>query len=446
MLLSKSIFGGSMNYQSKRHYNTFSVLGDSYSTFVDFVTPKENLCWYPAGNPSATGSNNDVSSVEQMWWHIFATEYKSALQINNSYSGSPICYDGWGSGNTDSTETGFIARANNIGTPELIFVLGASNDDWVNASIGEYKYADWAESDFISFRPSLAYLLNYLKEHNAGAKIVFILNENLDATIDESVLTICEHYGVDVIELKNIAVSNGHPTIAGQTSIARQVLEYMETCDVVIPDEAVTSIKAVLSQTEFTSGVTLDNLRDYLTVTATFESGTTAVVEDYELSGELIAGKNTITITYGGATTTVTVTVTAESGTYLLSVETLDAPNYQYYCPVFNTPINESVRIVFTKDFDLFSTNMSVKGSNTLPTNMKGGGTQIATDTYSGEYIDKTITLTSEYAYFMFSIGTAAVNPLTLKNFHCYVDGVEVEPIDWVSYGGNNEIIAVKLA
>jgi hypothetical protein len=437
---------GNTSNQSKRHYGTFSVLGDSYSTFVDFVTPNTNLCWYPAGNSNATGSNNDISKIEQMWWHIFATEYKSALQVNNSYSGSPICYNGWGDGETDSTETGFIARAKNIGTPELIFVLGGSNDDWVNATIGEYKYADWTEDDFVSFRPSLAYLLNYLKQHNVGAKIVFILNENLDAEIDTSVLTICEHYGVDVIELKNIVVSNGHPTIAGQSSIAQQVLEYMKTCDIEIPDEPIASISAVLSQTEFTSGVTLDNLRTYLTVTATFESGATAIVEDYELSGELVAGENTITISYGGATTTVTVEITAESGTYQLSVETLDASNYQYYCPVFHSSVNENIRVVFTKDFELFSNSSTIKKSATLPTSLKNAGTDIAkNDISAGNYVDITTTLTSEQAYFTISIPTKAVNPLTLKNFHCYIDGVEVEPVKWVAFGHDN-VTAVKLA
>ena len=499
---------------SKRHYNTFSVLGDSYSTFVDFVTPNTNLCWYPAGNENATGSNNDVSSIEQMWWHIFANQYESALQVNNSYSGSPICYDGWGSGQTDSAETGFIARANDIGTPELIFVFGGSNDDWVNASIGEYKYSDWTEEDFISLRPSLAYLLNYLKQHNAGAKIVFILNENLDAEIDASVLTICGHYGVEVIELENIAVSNGHPTIAGQASIAQQVYDfitsskiteftatitkndfasgftlddlkpyltvtatyddgtienitdyqlsgsvaigtntitvsygvYTTTLDIVVSEVELTSISAQLSQTEFNMDVTFDNIKPYLTVTVHYADGSTSIVNDYTLSGELNVGENTITVSYGGKTTTVIVTVEVASGTYELSVETLDNSQYQYYCPVFNTPINESVRIVFTRDFELFSTNSSIKGKDALPSSLKDGGAQLGTVDISDEYVDQTISLTSEYAYFVLSIGTKAVNPLTLKNFHCYVDGFEVEPVDWVAYSGENEITVEKLA
>ena len=35
--------GSGSDASAKRHYNTFSVLGDSYSTFVDFVTKEEPL-------------------------------------------------------------------------------------------------------------------------------------------------------------------------------------------------------------------------------------------------------------------------------------------------------------------------------------------------------------------------------------------------------------------
>ena len=381
-----------------------------------------------------------------MWWHIFATEYKSALQVNNSYSGSPICYDGWGAGNTDGKEKSFISRANNIGTPELIFILGGSNDDWVNANIGDYKYSDWTEEDFVSFRPSLAYLLNYLKQHNVGAKIVFILNENLEAVIDESVLTICKYYDVDVIELKNIATTGGHPTIVGQASIAQQVLEYMKTSDNEIPDEPVKSISAVLSQTEFTSGITLEDLREYLTVNATFESGIVVEVSDYELSGNLVSGKNIITVTYAQKTTTVTVTVAPESGTYQLSVATLEAPNYQFYCPVFNSTIGENVRIVFTRDFELWNnTNGAIYNFNSVPTKFTLGTKVIGDIDYSAQYVDKTVEITSDKPYFAVTIATNGVNPFTLRNFHCYVDGLEIEPVKWVSYTGN-EITAVKLA
>lgn len=53
----------------------------------------------------------------------------------------------------------------------------------------------------------------------------------------------------------------------------------------------------------------LDTLRQYLTVTATYEDMTTSPVTGYALSGTLVAGTSTITITYQGNSTTVSIPV-----------------------------------------------------------------------------------------------------------------------------------------
>lgn len=59
---------------------------------------------------------------------------------------------------------------------------------------------------------------------------------------------------------------------------------------------------------------TLDSLKDDLVVTATYSDSSTQIVpaSDYTLSGTLTAGTSTITVSYGGKTTTFTVMVTAE--------------------------------------------------------------------------------------------------------------------------------------
>lgn len=58
----------------------------------------------------------------------------------------------------------------------------------------------------------------------------------------------------------------------------------------------------------------LDTLRQYLTVTATYSDSTTATVTDYTLSGTLTAGTSTITVGYGGKTDTFNVAVTEFGG------------------------------------------------------------------------------------------------------------------------------------
>ena len=79
------------------------------------------------------------------------------------------------------------------------------------------------------------------------------------------------------------------------------------------PDATLESISAV-----FTQGTaiiydtdSLDVLRQYLVVTATYSDSTTETVEYYSLSGTLEAGTSTITVDYDGKTTTFSVTVTA---------------------------------------------------------------------------------------------------------------------------------------
>ena len=77
------------------------------------------------------------------------------------------------------------------------------------------------------------------------------------------------------------------------------------------PPANLTSISAVFTQTG--TIYTTDNLsvlRPGLTVTAHYSDGTEAVVHAYILSGALTEGTSTVTVTYGGKTTTFSVTVT----------------------------------------------------------------------------------------------------------------------------------------
>lgn len=84
------------------------------------------------------------------------------------------------------------------------------------------------------------------------------------------------------------------------------------------PPVNVVSISAV-----FTQGIaviydtdSLDVLRQYLVVTATYDDTSSEVVTTYTLSGTLTAGTSTITASYGGKTDTFTVTVT-HANTYV---------------------------------------------------------------------------------------------------------------------------------
>lgn len=84
---------------------------------------------------------------------------------------------------------------------------------------------------------------------------------------------------------------------------------------------AVTGISAVFTQGQNVIYTTdsLDDLRQYLVVTATYADSSTATVSDYTLSGTLTEGASIITASYGGRTGTFTVTVTAWKYTYNLT-------------------------------------------------------------------------------------------------------------------------------
>lgn len=67
------------------------------------------------------------------------------------------------------------------------------------------------------------------------------------------------------------------------------------------------SISATYTGGEVAVGTALTSLTG-ITVTATYSDGSTTDVTDYTLSGTIAEGSNTITVSYGGKTTTITVT------------------------------------------------------------------------------------------------------------------------------------------
>lgn len=81
--------------------------------------------------------------------------------------------------------------------------------------------------------------------------------------------------------------------------------------DALYPPTELVSIGAVYTQSDTVYDTdTLDSLRQDLVVTATYEDSTTETITTYTLSGTLAEGTSTITVSYGGKTTTFNVTVT----------------------------------------------------------------------------------------------------------------------------------------
>lgn len=140
-----------------------------------------------------------------------------------------------------------------------------------------------------------------------------------DASLDSlrSMLTVTAYYDDNTHEIVtnytltgNLSVGNSDVTVTynGKTDIVTVVVSARPTLE---------SISAVFNQgqTVVYDTDSLDVLKSMLTVTAIYSDSSTEIVTDYTLSGTLAVGTSTITVSYGGKTTTFTVTVTSYWGT-----------------------------------------------------------------------------------------------------------------------------------
>ncbi len=199
-----------------------SILGDSYSTFEGYLQPDTNAVWYHSVPKPGT---TDVASVRDTWWHRLIREKGYRLCVNNSYSGATVCHRGYR--NEDYSDRSFLTRLTRLGTPDIIFVFGATNDSWANVPVGEYKYAGWTPDELYTFRPAMACLLEGLIDHYPNVAVYFILNDGLSDDITESVRTICAHYGIGCIALQGIEKMSGHPSVKGMAQISEQVQAFL---------------------------------------------------------------------------------------------------------------------------------------------------------------------------------------------------------------------------
>lgn len=193
-----------------------SILGDSYSTFRGYLYPESNLTYYP-------NEKTGVMEVNQTWWKLFIKEQGLKLECNNSYSGATIAK------RTDRQGTAYVERYLELGTPELIFVFGATNDSWQKIPIGTYQYENWQEEDLTYFRPAFAYLLHQLQLTYPKAMIVNLINTDLQKSYKESMEAICNYYEICNISLGEFEKKDGHPSDKGMESICQQLTAVLVT-------------------------------------------------------------------------------------------------------------------------------------------------------------------------------------------------------------------------
>lgn len=194
-----------------------SILGDSYSTFLGYVAPEKNKCFY---RPTSKFPN-DVHDVKNTWWWILNEELDYVLIKNNSYSGATICNTGYAK--NDYSDRSFVTRMRNIGDPDILFIFGGTNDCWASVPLGDFKYSKWSKQDLYKFRPAFCFMLNYLKTAHPQMRIINICNSDLDGEYNASMAEICKHYKVENIQLENIDKQHQHPSILGMKQIVEQI-------------------------------------------------------------------------------------------------------------------------------------------------------------------------------------------------------------------------------
>ena len=227
--------------QQKTEQLKISILGDSYSTYEGYLANDTNAVWYFKADNPKRNKHNDVTSVEQTWWYQVISAMNAKLELNNSFSGATICYCGYKKGPeprvklegleayADYSNRSFATRSNKLGNPDVILICGATNDSWADAPIGEYIYGSQTNEDMHYFRPAMGKLLADLRANYPTARLLFILNTDLKEVINESVHTICAHYDVPCLDLKDIEKQHGHPSVKGMKSFAEQVIKKLSS-------------------------------------------------------------------------------------------------------------------------------------------------------------------------------------------------------------------------
>ena len=160
----------------------------------------------------------------------------------------------------------------------------------------------------------------------------------------------------------------------GSATITATAGAVSATCSVAVAQ--LSSISAVFTQGTHVvySDDSLDSLKPYLVVTATYSDSSTEEVPatDYTLSGTLEVGTSTITVTYGEETDTFTVTVTQA---------------IQYYAIVNNlTHVASSNPAVTVEENDSFATSLGVQTGYTMQSvSVTMGGVDVTAEVYDSD-------------------------------------------------------------
>lgn len=198
------------------------IFGDSYSTYEGMI-PEGFATWYP---------KLDVTAVSKTWWAMLVKQTDSVLVRNDSWSGSTLGYTGYNNSDTSGSSS-FIYRYRNLrdegffesNTVDTVLVFGGTNDSWSGAPLGKMMYGGWEEEDLYYVLPAICYFAYTLKTDLPDARIVFIINTDISAEIQNAMRDAAEYYGIESVKLRRIGKDERHPNAEGMAQICEQVLD-----------------------------------------------------------------------------------------------------------------------------------------------------------------------------------------------------------------------------
>ena len=231
---------------------TFAVLGNSISTYYDYV-PSGYAVHYNADREKA----NDIQVGDQWWMQLSRMSGLSFL-ANASWSGSHVAFQS----TTLNTISPFSSneRVNALGRagkPDFIFVLGGTND-WACNNIPLGQYSTDSFTDSLTFRGAYAMLLHKLTTKYPKARIVCLSILPRDAGVNdknsqgwsqadanESIRHIAEQFGQYYIDCTSIPFSSDwnkyapdklHPSASGFTLVAQHITDAMISQGIITAD------------------------------------------------------------------------------------------------------------------------------------------------------------------------------------------------------------------
>ena len=153
----------SIHVMKRKTTKLMSVLGDSITTFENFVPTSDYNPFYLIGN-------HDVASAAETWWGRILIEKGWKLSTDNAWGGSQVAATG-GDYTTSAmcnTRCQDLARG---GTPDVIIILGGTNDFGHGVPIGTWAGdADLPEVE-TDFRAAYARMLMKIHSSYPLAKV-----------------------------------------------------------------------------------------------------------------------------------------------------------------------------------------------------------------------------------------------------------------------------------